>query len=556
MSLITWYQVVIDQASGGGGGLLTAAASLVGRGLPLTVSNDVLGATFTLDADITVTMAEGAGADTFTVTLVNLPDTSVGLLRSTNPSHGLRVTIHLGYFDEPSTRSGSSPVMTGRVTAIRTSIGPDGLSRTVLEGQEEAGYRLRKTPARISQAGPVARDAIVRQLASAAKVPLAPRSAVTGTLTALTVRATTALTALQEIAAQADVPLVVADGAVAIGPAVGTQRAPVRVDPDVNLVARGDDQADDPEVPPGTVRTSVEVTVLGHPGLRAGQVVTVTGVDNVPAGPLRAARVSHSFGTATGYICRLLLVAAKPGSRAGTSGGVQGVVDRWQQAIARHGEDHPAVDVGEVTAYQPGGQGKHLATLNYGQVPAPDVVAPSVVSPVQTDSPLSAAPIASPFAFHNVGLITPVYPGMRAVLTHNRGLVNDAIVSGWLWPESPRLAPPQNQAGDWWLALPTQLDGDGKPGGPGVNDLIDSGGRRTIQVKALHLVVGTAKLPGVGTRPAPQPDDDTIVIEHSGGATITVGADGGVTISTKNTPIKLTNGQVTLALDGSAVKVS
>ena len=100
MSLIIWYQVVVEQASGGGGGLLASAASLVGLGLPLTVSNDVLGSAFILDADIEVIMAEGAGADGFTVTLVNLPDSSVKLLRSTYPSGGLKVTVHLGYFDD------------------------------------------------------------------------------------------------------------------------------------------------------------------------------------------------------------------------------------------------------------------------------------------------------------------------------------------------------------------------------------------------------------------------------------------------------------------------
>jgi hypothetical protein len=69
------------------------------------------------------------------------------------------------------------------------------------------------------------------------------------------------------------------------------------------------------------------------------------------------------------------------------------------------------------------------------------------------------------------------------------------------------------------------------------------------------VVVGTSSLPDVGTRPA-APDDDTILIEHSSGTKITVGADGSVTISSQNKPIKLSNGQVTLALDGSAVAVS
>ena len=58
MSFIIWYQVEIEEEKPAGG-LLGAAASLIGLGLPLKVSNSVLNGAYILDADITVTMTAG-----------------------------------------------------------------------------------------------------------------------------------------------------------------------------------------------------------------------------------------------------------------------------------------------------------------------------------------------------------------------------------------------------------------------------------------------------------------------------------------------------------------
>jgi len=182
-------------------------------------------------------------------------------------------------------------------------------------------------------------------------------------------------------------------------------------------------------------------------------------------------------------------------------------------------------------------------------------VAPSVQSPVDTGVKLNDKPIASPFAFHRTGLMTPVYPGMRAVLAHNGGRVSDAIVTGFVWPDNPARPRPANEEGDYWLALPTGLGDDGLPRGPGANDLTDRHGRRIVQVAALHIVVGRDALPEVGTRPVP-PDDDTVTIEHHSGTTIAVGPGGAVTIRTANQPITLTNGTVSMKLDGSSVAVT
>jgi hypothetical protein len=570
MSFVLWHRIQIAEAAGAGGGLLGAVASFVGLGLPLTVTNDVYGGGLVLDAEVTVTMGEGATADTFSISLLDLPASSIAQLRSSYPSGGLTATISLGYFDEPSTRFGSRPVMTGRVSSVTSGIGAGGLTRTVIEGQEEGGYRLRITPARLDRPAALPRLHLVRDLVKAAEVSLAPGSSIPGSIANISICSGSTLGALQELAEDSGVPIVVRDNSVLVGAAVGQEPAPVRVDPDLNLVSRVDAQSEDTAPPAakggspapaggsGTrpaVRTALEVTVLGHPGLRAGQVITLKGLDDVPAGPLRISRVTHAYSAAAGYTCALSLVAVAAGKRVRLSGGVQGVVDRWQDIVTRNRTDHPAIDVGQVTAYHPGKDKKHLVDLHYGQQPQPDVVAPSVASPVDSDVELHSKPIAAPFAFHNVGLVTPVYPGMRAVLAHNQGLVNDAVISGWLWSEQPRHVPPPSEPGDYWLALPTGLGKDGLPTGEGVNDLIDAKGHRVVQARGLHVLVGGPKLPAVGTRPTP-PADDVITIEHHSGTTIKISSTGELTISTDHQTLTLTNGEVSLKLDGAKVAVS
>ncbi len=201
--------------------------------------------------------------------------------------------------------------------------------------------------------------------------------------------------------------------------------------------------------------------------------------------------------------------------------------------------------------------------LDYGQTPGADAVAPSVETNVDQATQLHRKPISSPFAWHKCGLIIPVYEGMRALLAHNRGLVNDAIVTGFLWSEQPSYKRPKNEQGDYWLCLPTELDSSTKqPTGKGVNDLTDKNGLRVIQAKGLKIFVGKDKLPDVGERPA-VPDAQTIVIEHESGAKITIGSDGGVKIEAAGgKEITLTNrdatggGGVTLKLSSSGVEVS
>ncbi|QKV80430.1 hypothetical protein [Amycolatopsis sp. Hca4] len=542
MTFALWYQVAV-----------TSPGSLA---QPVTVSNDVLAGSLVLDAEITVTMTEGAATDTFEVVLINLPTDTADLVRAAQATTAVTATIRLGYFDDVATRTGDGGlVLVGRVTRVVNCVGEDGYGRTILYGQEEAGYLLRNTPAAGQATGTdavrFARDLVRR----AGGVQLAPNSTLPGDLTGFTVRTGSTLDALGALATRAAVPLVVRDGDVFLGDAVGaaTDTAPVAFDPDTNIVSLhsldGEDTASTPAPP---VHSTLSMTVLGHPLLRVGQVAKVTGLSGVPSGTLRISRVLHRFTTDGGYVARLELIAAEAGRRAQVTTGVQVVVDRWRELVDRAQDDRPAIDVGEVTEYTADG---HVASLQYAQQPDPAVAAPSVAGPVDGGTELHGKPISSAFAFDRTGLVVPVYPRMRALLAHNRGLVNDAVLAGFLWTDEPELRRPANRPGDHWLALPTGLGPDGLPTGPGVNDLTDATGHRVIQAAGLRVQVGAGTLPEVGTRPDP-PSDGSITIEHESGTRIRVGADGGVTITTDHQPITLTNGGVSLKLDGTKVAVS
>lgn len=581
MSFMIWHRIEIAKHGGGGSaGFGAAVASALGFGLPLRISNDVYTLGLTLDAEVTVTMAEGAVADGFVITVYDLPEKDVALLKAGYPNGGLTATINLGYFDSPALLLGGHPVMRGRVTRVAHSVTDDGRAKTEITGSEEAGYVLLRRKAAAGLAGRGQLDDLVRALLAKDDVgdtiPLAKGSTLGVAAKDVTIRAVSALGALAQLTEAADVPMLVRDGVVYLGPAVGTQTAPVGFDPDTNLVSQEESQ-DEPPAPvttaagagsgagaasgggrPGAV-TTMKVVVLGHPGLRVGQLVRVSGLAAGPSGPLRIANLVHTYGGKKGYTCTVTLVDTPAGRRAPASTGPAAVVDQWNKAIVDARINNPAIDVGEVTAYTAGGEGDperaHRVSMHYAQVPEKGVGSPSIASTVDTTVDLTARPIAAPFAFHNVGLMTPVYPGMRALLAHNRSLPNDAVVAGWLWPTTPASTPPPNEPGDWWLALPTGLGADGRPTGKGVNDLVDARGARTIHARALHIVVGHGKLIDVGTRPR-APKDDTVTIEHAAGTTITIADDGAVSITTRGRPITIGNGSVSMKLDDATVAVS
>jgi hypothetical protein len=459
--------------------------------------------------------------------------------------------------------------MEGAVTSIKTVVGDDGIARTQINGQEIGGYRLRAKCFSAGRPEQATADDFIRDIAEQTGVRVAPGSSLRLSLANFTLADGSALQALGRIAMLANAPLIIRDNTIHFGAAVGgsSDPAPVAFSPDRNIVKLEQLQVSEETLEPCRNRTNerprayarshLEMTVLGHPGLRVGQKATVEDVAGTPQGTLRINHLVHRFSTKQGggYTCDVKLLAAEPGELARGSTGAHGVVDRVRDVVESAQSQRPAIDVGQIREYQAGNQSKHLATLNYGQSPPGGAVAPSVETPVDEVVQLHNKPIASPFAFHKCGLIVPVYPKMRAWLAHNRNQVNDAIVAGFVWSENPVQARPENEPGDFWLCLPTELDTDGLPTGKGVNDLIDRRGLRVIQAKGLQILVASDQLPDVGARPA-APDENAIVIKHESGTSITIANDGGVTIETDAKDIALTNGSVTLKLSGAAVEVT
>jgi hypothetical protein len=549
------------------------AVELTSHGVPVaTASNDVFAGGYVLDADITLEMTAGGSADTLTVELTNLPAAVAERLKAaqaSKPAPGLEVKVHLGYFDEPSTSTLARSVLEGVVTSVKSSVSDGGALVTRIRGLESAGYKLLSYCVKEDRPGAADLDAFVREIADkAGRVGVQPGAGL-GQTRDYTLLAGNGLTALRQIAGLVDAPLVVRDGKIFIGNAVGTEPFGI-LSRAKNIVTLTRQQQDEEEPdfcsapaqpPPARTRSRayVDLKVLGHPDLRVGKTAKLQTGDpaDAAAGPLRINHVVHRFSTKSGYTCDVALVAAKPGEPAAESArGAPRVVRRVLDVVERANGDRPAIDVGQVASYEAGEAGKHLATLDYGHPSAEGAVAPSVETPVGDRPKLHSKPIAAPFAFHNCGLVVPVYPKMRALLAHNQGLVNDAVVSGFLWAENPQQGRPKSKPGDWWLCLPTGLDGDGLPTGKGVNDLTDAAGLRVIQAKGLRIQVADDDLPAVGARPA-LPDANTIVIEHGSGTKVTIGDDGAVVVETDGKSITFkTGGSQSVTIDGSKVAVS
>jgi hypothetical protein len=385
----------------------------------------------------------------------------------------------------------------------------------------------------------------------------------------------TALDALKRLAedpkTETQLAMVLRDNQLFVNQAVGAGHPVATFSPDTNLVQldRSQKTEPDPDTPrhkanqgePVVARTRRMATVLGDPSLKVGLRAKVDGED----GDFRIEWVQHSFLSKEAFTSVVQLANAKPGEAFPEDGppGAQGVVNAMLGAAAK--ARRPGIDVGQVKKYVPGSKGKHRATLDYGQSPQTGDTEPSVATPVDTNMQLNNKPLASPFAWHNCGLVVPVYPGMRALLAHNRDDTNDAVVAGFLWAEGGPNKHPANHPGDYWLCLPTQIGGNGLPTGPAANDLTtgqdpdDSsvpGGLRIIQAAGLRIQVGGGKLVDVGTRPSVDSSlKDQIIIEQTSGTTITVASDGSVEIKTKGQKISLANGKVSLTLDGAKVAV-
>ncbi|MFJ6575581.1 hypothetical protein ACIQMY_06395 [Streptomyces sp. NPDC091368] len=601
--------------------------------LRTTLSSDVRSGKVLADAEIVVTYEIGRPAS-FDVTFTDLPldvhqRLASALGDGTGADGGIDVDIHLGYLDDSASRQ---IVLSGRVEAVRsaTRYPPLGMR---LAGYEEAAYRLlaRVDP---GTTPPVAKLSMtcanpaeaVKRVAGLAGVDVVGRPDPDTGEREIAKQAVNAFALLAELAAQFGAEVLVQDGTVQFGKAVThPPKGPLPAVPDLAALASalggedslvvlgsmtpvrlaefkpvdlgpvGKQNLLTDEANPAKVK-AFDFTVLGLPLLRAGQLVAagVQGYEN-PFTGFRVLQLTHTFSPRNGYTCTGRAVAF------GADGGNRRLSDLARKASARSVADliagkiqqaatlTPSVDVARVDKAKPD---ERVADLESGQRPNEAVASPSVdLEITEGEAFRHDKPIASPFAWHKVGLSVPVYQGMRALLNQVRDNPDDSVVTGFVWSNQRRMDRPKAKEGDWWLCLPTDLTIGPlpEPTGKGVNDLIASDGRRVVEAVGLKVVIGEDACTPVGDRPTEgdaevfllthksgtslriddravelshasgsgmRIDDDALVLRHPSGSTVRIAADGGVTVSAGAKGVVLTSGGVTLTVAQGKVAIT
>jgi hypothetical protein len=283
-----------------------------------------------------------------------------------------------------------------------------------------------------------------------------------------------------------------------------------------------------------------DFNIAGLPALRPSDLV-ILGSDT-----FRIQSITHKLTREIGYTCCGRAVSKSASHDDAQKAGRPSpslVARQLRQNLLQRDRGRPAIDIGEINSYT---AGKHTATLDLGHDATPDMPSPTVQATLRDKPvPLNDKPIASPFAFYNCGLVVPVYPKMRSLLAHSWNEPEDAVSNGFVWTSA--MSHPENQSGDWWLCLPTELDGDGKPKNKGSDDLIAKDGQRVIQVKGMKITIGSKLLNNVGKRPKPGEDESL---------TIQAGGDPPTMITFKAGNIEMTDGKIKLTIGGGKVSIS
>lgn len=578
----------------------------------VSVSSDVYSGTWTTGAKIKI----DSGVDRLTSFEVTFEDLPADLLAAVLAAHGtapgpegLRVpiTIRLGYLDDPSSRTTVLEGFVDEITAARAHppvgvvfTGHDRVSTRLrlarqviteekrvdaasamiatstaqplewLVGQVALGAEVevkgkvgqgRVSPGEEKQ-GTYARSGddafeLLRRMAEdfGAEVLLQSDGLQFGTAVRFPAGSTPGFTARPRVLAYVltEDALVTADGAISARLA---QFAPMSVGGAGRRVVDGR--------PDPTQVGAFDFTVLGEPRLAAGHLV-VAGVEGYadPGRGFRVLDLTHSFSTKEGYTCagraaQFTADAQDAGNRRGTDVGRRAtavsVADRIKGIARSAVTGTPSLDAGRVTASAPDAR---TASLAYRPDRSALKVSPSVQQDIPADGPaLPDKPMASPFAWHKVGLSVPVYEGMRALMAGIRGSRDDTVVDGFLWAQEPRMQPPRAEPGDWWLCLPTELSGTpALPAGKGVNDLVGADGRRVVEAVGLKITVGRQGCTDVGERPR-EGDPDTFLLTHSSGTRVAIDDQGAVTVDAGSKPVALTGGGVTLTLADGKVSIS
>jgi hypothetical protein len=528
----------------------------------LKISNDLFKGAFIIDADISATFQRTATGSSFEIKLYDLPKKKAEELaeRVKISQQPVRALIRLGYFDSPF-----DLVMEGAVTKVVAAVSDSKLITTV-KGEELGTYALKR--AKVSSLPPSSAtiaDAVKMILQHAHLPPnqidqTPDLQNLIGNLQDKTLRGRTVMQVLDEMAEYAGAELLVADKKIYMGrPIKVGPYSPPKLQDDVNLVlfepfVKNIPEESEPNLLKplsATDASGFRFTITGDPKLRSGNKVAADakGFSGESAPEFRVHTLSHKLTMSGGYVCEGVAIKAESDEQCRrreaavclpTAESIAESLTRRAQVEQRH---RPSIEIGKVKTYT---TPQHLSALYFGQRSERTETQPSIRTEVDSDENqlLRNKPIVSPFAWRKCGLVTPVYPGMKALLAHNLNLHDDALVVGFLWSEKPAFEPPQNKDGDWWLCLPIDFDTTNPPAdsAKAVNDLIANNGKRVIEVKGLKITVGADKLPNVGARPNEGADDE-FLIEHKSGTKFKIAADGAITIEANSVSIK---GDVTI----------
>jgi hypothetical protein len=522
----------------------------------LTVSNDAFSGEFVIDADINALFERRAAGSSFEIKLYDLPIQKVKEIdkEMQDPQQPVRVLITLGYFDGPF-----EPVMEGAITSIASRVSETKLVTTI-KGEEIGLYALKRSKASDIPPPKTSVEGAVIELLKGVRI-LKDRivqkpdvQQIGGELLDKTLSGRTLMEVLNQLAWYEGAELLVADKKVHIGRPIRVDGHELELKEDVNLAlfrpfVKAISEENDLNLlrpMPAAKAGGFEFTATGDPKLRSGNrvKVSVEGFNDEPASEYRLHSLAHRLTMAGGYVCEGVAVKAVSDKNCAR----REIAAAWPSAasitenLMRRNEterrNRPSIEVGKIKSYT---RPQHRGTLYFGQPHERTETQPSIRTEVSTDENqlLRNKPLVSLFAWHKCGLVTPVYPGMKALLAHNLNLQDDALVVGFLWSEQPAFEPPQNQEGDWWLCLPIDFDTANPPADStkAVNDLIANNGKRVIQVKGLKISVGTDSLPNVGVRPSEGADDE-FLIEHKSGTKFRIAADGAVTIEASSVSIK------------------
>ncbi|MFE7509895.1 hypothetical protein ACFU8I_01460 [Streptomyces sp. NPDC057540] len=565
------------------------------------ISNDVRSGSVLADAEITVTYAIGEPG-TFEIAFEDLPlpvhkVLTDALAEKSGPDGGVAVDIHLGYLDDPS---GQEVVLSGRVDAIRsaTRFPPLGIRLT---GFEEAAYRLLKhtdpgsSPpvATLSQKETTPYGA-AKHIAALAGVELVGPEEPDAPDRPVNRSGTNSFTLLKAMASDFGYEILVQDGKAQCGLTLSHPPTESRfpfipsdallaaamlaedclVEYRTMTVARlaefkparleavGKQPAVVTDKPAPDAVELFDFTVLGVPSLRAGQMVAA-GVEGYEKAVMnfRVLQLTHTFSPKNGYTCT---------GRAVEYSGVGG--NHRRSELARKATPHsiaeliggkaqeraaatPSVEVGQVDRATPE---RRVANVTVGQRTDHAKASPSVDLPVTGEGgERYDRPLVSPFAWHDVGLCAPVYPGMRAILNQVRGDPDDGVVTGFVWANDPEMERPKSYEGDWWLCLPTEVTPGTtpRPTGRTANDLITADGRRVVEATGLKVGIGKEVCSRVGKRPT-EGDAEVLLITHASGTSVQIDSDGRVTVDAGGQDVVLRSGGVTLTVGQGKVAIS